>query len=693
MATGVSAISFNRFSIRRIFRSMRVRLFVLALCVILPTIALMSFGAALERQQTITSAHERILELARIGAEQQNDIIQEAENLLRVLARVPNISNASSSDASSFQCHELLQGVTDDHPRIEVITVTNLNGQAICNSQEEQPNYNISDRRYFKELIGPDPPTFALSELLLSKRNGKPTLIAAVPLTDSGSGASVHGVIVASLNLDWFARLAHRLPGSEAHSVMVIDTRDGAVLASSLVNGSFTGQKFPTHPLVQAFRASPSGGVIDTRDFAGFDQIFGFEPLPGTNGHMMVAVGISRTTVLEAANNRFLIELTLVIAVGCGAMLIALQAVRYWFLRPGLIIVDTVRQFGRGMITKRIALKGIAVPAMRVLAQSFNTMAASIEKRDLALSEAHAALETSEEHHRTLAETMTDMITRFDERFDRVYISSACQTLLGYTPSELIGGTLKDITHPDDWPLLEASVVIPLCQGSPHVRASFRGICKNGSQIWLETSGQPLHNAKGFVLVTRDVSERKQFEASLEQANAQLESFAREDALTGLPNRRRFDEAFETEWNRACRNAEPLGLLMIDIDHFKAFNDAFGHPEGDRCLRSVADALKAILRRPGDVAARYGGEEFTIILPNTDSSGAAVMASRASDAVRALFIPQSFEKETFVTISVGVASCIPKLTGGVSHDLLLRADAALYEAKHAGRNQVRLAIE
>ena len=667
---------------------MRARLVVLVLCGILPMIALMSSGAALERRQTITAAHERILELARIGAEQQNDIIQEAQNLLHVLARVPSIS-----DASSVQCHDLLQGVADDHPRIDVITVTDAEGQAICNSQEEQPNYNISDRGYFKELSGSDPPLFALSELLLSKRSGRPTLIAAVPLTNSGSGASIHGVIVASLNLDWFARLAHRLPGSEAHSVMVIDARDGAVLTSTLAGGSFIGHKFLSHPLVQAIRASPSGGVIDTQDFAGIDQIFGFEPLPGTNGHMIVAVGISRATVLGAANNRLLIELALAITVGCVAMLIALQAARCWFLRPGLTIVDAVRQFGRGKVSKRIVLKGIAVSEIRVLAQTFNTMATSIEQRDLALSKAHLALERSEEHHRTLAETMTDMITRFDERFTRVYISPACHTLLGYSPSELIGGSLEDITHPDDWPLLEASVVKPLRQGSPHVRASFRGVCKDGSNIWLETSGQPLRDAQGFILVTRDVSERKLFEVSLEQANAQLESFAREDALTGLPNRRRFDEAFETEWRRACRNAEPLGLLMIDIDHFKAFNDTFGHPEGDRCLHSVARAITSILRRPGDVAARYGGEEFAIILPNTDSAGAVLMADRASDAVRALCIPQSLLKNEVVTISVGVATCVPQLTGDSSNSLLLRADAALYDAKHAGRNLVRLAME
>lgn len=176
--------------------------------------------------------------------------------------------------------------------------------------------------------------------------------------------------------------------------------------------------------------------------------------------------------------------------------------------------------------------------------------------------------------------------------------------------------------------------------------------------------------------------------ADLEEANRRLAFLSRQDDLTGLANRRTFDEALESEWRRALRSGHPLALLMADIDHFKAFNDAYGHLEGDACLSRVAAVLREAVGRAGDLVARYGGEEFAVILPGLDLSAALSVAENLRCRVEALAIPTAVsDAAPVVTLSLGAASCIPERTS-LPRDLLARADAALYEAKRKGRNRV-----
>lgn len=164
----------------------------------------------------------------------------------------------------------------------------------------------------------------------------------------------------------------------------------------------------------------------------------------------------------------------------------------------------------------------------------------------------------------------------------------------------------------------------------------------------------------------------------------ELERLATTDALTGLGNRRRFDERFSAEVARAARSGEPLSLLMCDVDNFKAFNDRYGHPAGDACLAAVARALDAVIRRPADLAARYGGEEFTLVLPGTNEDGAKNLADRVRQSVRELAIPHDAnDGRGTVTVSVGVATVIGAWT---AVEIIELADKALYEAKAAGRD-------
>lgn len=159
------------------------------------------------------------------------------------------------------------------------------------------------------------------------------------------------------------------------------------------------------------------------------------------------------------------------------------------------------------------------------------------------------------------------------------------------------------------------------------------------------------------------------------------------DGLTGVSNRRRFDETLAIEWRHARRTKQPLSLLMIDIDHFKRYNDRYGHPAGDACLQAVARALAGGLSRPHDLVARYGGEEFACILPQTDAAGARNIALSLLEAIRCLAMPHEDNEGGIVTASFGVATQFPD--GETAPErLIAQADAQLYEAKEGGRNRV-----
>jgi diguanylate cyclase (GGDEF)-like protein/PAS domain S-box-containing protein len=191
----------------------------------------------------------------------------------------------------------------------------------------------------------------------------------------------------------------------------------------------------------------------------------------------------------------------------------------------------------------------------------------------------------------------------------------------------------------------------------------------------------------GRVWFFRDISEHKAAQGKLEDAYRAVEVLAATDPMTGLANRRLFDQSLSGEWRRALRDHAPLSLLMIDADLFKSFNDTYGHMQGDDCLKMIADAAAEVVRRPGDLVARFGGEEFTVILPNTERDGALAIAEQISSAIRARGIRHQGNPLGIVTVSVGCATMFPAL-GWNEVNLIEMADAALYRAKGAGRNRV-----
>ncbi|MES9860471.1 MAG: diguanylate cyclase [Candidatus Thiodiazotropha sp. LLP2] len=193
--------------------------------------------------------------------------------------------------------------------------------------------------------------------------------------------------------------------------------------------------------------------------------------------------------------------------------------------------------------------------------------------------------------------------------------------------------------------------------------------------------------AIGAVVVFRDITSRLASERALQEANNKLEELARIDGLTGIANRRSFDELLQSTWYDHTRSGEEMSLLMVDIDFFKLYNDSYGHQAGDECIKRVTKALVDSLYRPNDRLARYGGEEFVLVLTNTNSHGAMLVAERLCKAVETLRIThQQSTVSDWVTISIGAATTSPSHER-MSQELVRQADDALYQAKAEGKNR------
>jgi two-component system chemotaxis family response regulator WspR len=198
------------------------------------------------------------------------------------------------------------------------------------------------------------------------------------------------------------------------------------------------------------------------------------------------------------------------------------------------------------------------------------------------------------------------------------------------------------------------------------------------------------HSRSYMTLLQRDAAYRalRVSQQQLLDTNLVLQRLMNSDGLTGLSNRRHFDEYLELEWRRAMRDQTQLSLLMIDVDFFKTYNDSFGHVEGDEALRKVANSIREASSRPSDLPARYGGEEFALVLPNTSPGGARLVAEKLRMAVAALKIPHIAPAEgSCLTISIGLSTMTP-VQGTDCRQLIMAADKGLYTAKHNGRNLV-----
>jgi diguanylate cyclase (GGDEF)-like protein/PAS domain S-box-containing protein len=308
------------------------------------------------------------------------------------------------------------------------------------------------------------------------------------------------------------------------------------------------------------------------------------------------------------------------------------------------------------------------------------------------------ALRESEERFRFMAETTGDVLYRLkycSMKYD--YISPSIAKLTGYSPEEIDATGLQNLIMSIE-DLGERKLSIPEIEknrregktgeySADYLVRTKKGELKwlgDHSFPWLDKSG----NLIGSVGILSDITERKMMEAALREMNQELHRLATLDGLTQVANRRRLDEFLSLEWRRGRRERKPVSLILCDIDHFKLYNDTYGHQAGDDCLKSVAGAISECVKRPMDLVARYGGEEFAVVLTGTDGDGAVYIAENICAEIRKLGIPHSGScSNRYVTISCGVAAMLPA-AGNSPEQLIALGDAGLYEAKRQGRDRV-----
>lgn len=422
-----------------------------------------------------------------------------------------------------------------------------------------------------------------------------------------------------------------------------------------------------------------------------FDSVGRFNRMarPTAVGFMALSIGIIGR---QGANSL----LSVVLSNGPGGALAR-------SLLPAGLFIPTL--FGwLTLLTRREAIIGndvadmlfvVAITVVFVILICWNAI--QLHESHLVQLRAERALRESEERFRLIAENGSDVVSLHDLSGRATYVSPSCERVLGFLPAELERMTPFALVHPDDSERLRRHFDA-LMRGEAVVPLACRMLHKSGRHVWLETMWRAVIESDGKVVRLqasgRDITERKEYERQLEEAqrkltvqqehlmdaNVRLEALATLDGLTGLKNRRAFEARMIDEIARSRRTGHPLSLMLLDIDHFKQYNDSFGHPRGDDVLRSVARHITRSMRDT-DYAARYGGEEFALLLPDADRDGSAQLAERLRASIQdADWVGRD------VTVSIGVATLEGEVT--TLEMLVEHADRALYRSKQNGRNLV-----
>ncbi|MCW8194607.1 sensor domain-containing diguanylate cyclase [Proteobacteria bacterium 005FR1] len=271
------------------------------------------------------------------------------------------------------------------------------------------------------------------------------------------------------------------------------------------------------------------------------------------------------------------------------------------------------------------------------------------------------------------------------------YIGPQIEELLGWERESWVGiNDWAERMHPEDRDRVVNFCVAQSKSGTDH-EADYRALTKNGDYVWIRDVVHVVRDEKtgevdsliGFMF---DITERKRIEEKLVALQKELEELSYKDGLTGVANRRMFDSVVDVEWASARRNSQALSVALVDIDHFKEYNDHYGHVQGDDCLKQVARLLESAASRPRDFLGRYGGEEFVLVLPETGPDAALAVAERCRQIVREAAIPHAAsDAASVVTVSVGVGTIVPRSNDDLTA-FIESVDRQLYAAKLSGRN-------
>lgn len=542
---------------------------------------------------------------------------------------------------------------------------------------------DLSDRIYYHEA---KKGKSYVTDVLIGRQSHQPLIIFSSPVFDYNN--QFQGLIFGAVRLNTINEVMKKFRSNETGQTYLVN-RDGQLITElrfpsrSLQQGAKDGftEKINSEILDLALEGKQINHIYD--DYRGI-PVFG-EYRWVNNNKWLIIGEISEDEIFAPFHRMvgiFLSVLLIVILVGLMITFLISNRIERIFLH----VLDGAQAIRQAEYDYRIAPDEYADYSIELqkLCKSFNDMAEMIQ------FQIHS-VQKSQEQFRLLAENSSDMITLHDTEGRYLYTSPACKEILQYEEKELLGKYAHLFIHPDDQEHAQTHLQIILETG--YTVVTYRIQRKDGEYVWFESAIKLLHGsdneASKLIVVSRNINERKLSEQKLQDANELLKHLSSIDGLTGVSNRRTFDERLEIEWKRSLRNSKPLSLIMFDIDYFKAYNDTYGHQGGDGCLKQVVAIVEKTLGRASDHLCRYGGEEFSVILPETDEAGAVTVGEKIRKAIEDIQIPHAGSKiSDWVTVSVGTATMVPTINMDPL-TLISNADKAVYEAKKAGRNCVR----
>lgn len=606
---------------RLIYRNPAVVVGVFVLTMAAALLGMTVWKATATHETMLAQAERDIQNLAHSLAEHADNTFQAPDVAMTGMAELLKYQNPL---ADRFHAH--LVGMVRSLPQLREIGVLNTDGTWRYSSLDQLPSHSNGDRTYFIHHRDSADNSVFISGPVTSRITGRPTIVLTKRISDLQGNFA--GVVIAAIDQDYFAKFYESFHTGPQGAIAL------------MCSGGTTLVRWPAQhdrkslsdtPLFQSRLLKSKVGFFETSSpFDGVTKYIGYEQSPkyGT----VVTVARSEADILSNWRDDLkrdgFVAAVLLVAVGFMAVILAGQF-RY---RAGL----------------------------------------------------ERSLEEREERYRLLAENIADIVIVSDVKGRMRYVSHSVKVMLGIDEATLIGRFCTDLVHEDDREALaRAGADLKDICGSRAVR--FRTWRKNGELVWLESNFKLAQAREGgpfeIVSVLRDITEQKGLEDDLSSANQRLSQLATTDGLTGLANRRRFDsflrEAYDIHGT--------LSVLLIDIDHFKGFNDTLGHQAGDGCLRRIASVIGSMTMETGGLAARYGGEEFAVVLPNVAEEDAVTVADAMRLLVRKLDIVHPAAGRGYVTISVGVASKSTSSADDIS--LVREADIALYQAKEQGRNR------
>jgi diguanylate cyclase (GGDEF)-like protein len=351
-------------------------LLILAVALATPTISYQLWASAQSRELAMKQAKVRVNELTRLAVTEENDSLQDAANLLRVLKHVPSVATAAPEE-----CHELLSEITNEHPRIDQVAVMRGDGSIACTSaQAVPPTFKVSDREWFKEAIAIDAPSTVVSKLLISRARGLPGVIVATGNNPDQNGS--RSAIGALMNLSWFNEIAANLSNSAGASIQIIDGRDGVVIAQSAILGRVVPGQALSPDLAEKIRTTAQGTTEIETPGRG-TEIVGYRWLPGeTNSHSTVLVSLNKSTVVAEADRHLILGLlTDMAALTCG-VLIAWAVAELSIIRPLSSLARMAVSFGGGNLEARVAVDEFSVAELKILGDTLNRAVEQVQLRD-----------------------------------------------------------------------------------------------------------------------------------------------------------------------------------------------------------------------------------------------------------------------------------------------------------------------